>query len=78
MGTQYILLPEKKFVSPQHKLICMLICTFHDACDRDRVTVAVFLLFITRVYHTTIRVTHVFITRVIPRVTLRVIVAARL
>ena len=73
-----ILLPEKKFVSPQHKLICMLICIFHDACRGDRVTVAVFLLFITRVYHTTIRVTHVFITRVVPRVTLRVIVAPSL
>ena len=46
------------------------------ACGCHRVTVAVFILFITRVCHTTIRVTHVFITRVIPRVTLRVIVAA--
>ena len=62
----------------------MLICILHGACGRDRVTVVVFLLFTTRVFHTTrvfymtIRVMHLFITRVVPRVTLRVIVSARL
>ena len=55
----------------------MLICIFHGACRGECVTVAVFLLLIARMCHTKIRVTHVFITRVVPRVTLRVIVSRR-
>ena len=72
------LLPEKKLVSHKHRLICLLICILHSACGQYRVTVAVFLLFITCVRHTTIHVTHVFITRVVPCVVLRVMMSARL
>ena len=71
-----ILLPEKKFVSHQHKLISMLICILHGACGRDRGRFPKFHH--TRVSHDDSCDTHVFITRVVPRVVLRAMVSLHL